>query len=120
MVKNLPANVGDAGDERWIHRLGRSPGVGNGNLVLHSCLENPMDRGAWWATAHGVTKSWTQLTPMQADGGMYLVSAALKILPVTPAAACWEAGALFCFCHECPVLVSRALVTFSSLVLLLP
>ena len=68
VVKNPPANVGDAGDEHWIHGLGRSPGVGNGNLVLHSCLENPMDRGAWWATAHGVTKSWTQLTPMHVPG----------------------------------------------------
>ena len=44
-----------------IPRLGRSPGDEHGNLLQYSCLENPMDRGAWWATVHGVTKSWTQL-----------------------------------------------------------
>ena len=43
----------------WV---GRSPGVGNGNLLQYSCLENSMDRGAWWATVHRVTKSWTQLS----------------------------------------------------------
>ena len=77
VVKNPPANVGDA-DERWIHGLGRSPRVGNGNLRQHSCLENPMDRGAWQATAHGVTKSWMRLTPMQAGGGMCLPTVALR------------------------------------------
>ena len=41
---------------------GRSPGGGNGNPLQYSCLENPMDRGSWWATVHGVTKSWTQLS----------------------------------------------------------
>ena len=54
MVKNPPANVGDAG---LIPGLGRSPGEGNGNPLQHSCLENPMDRGTWWATVHGVAKS---------------------------------------------------------------
>ena len=42
--------------------LGRSPGEGNGNSFQYSCLENPMNRGAWWATVHGVTKSPTQLS----------------------------------------------------------
>ena len=50
-------NVGDPGS---IPGSGRSPGDGNGSLLQHSCLENPMDRGAWRATVHGVTKSWTQ------------------------------------------------------------
>ena len=45
-----------AGDPDLIHGSGRHPGEGNGNLLQHSCLENPMDRGAWWATVHGVTK----------------------------------------------------------------
>ena len=58
MVKNLPANVGDTGS---IPVLGRSPGEGNGNPLHYSCLENPMDRGAWWVIVHGVTKSWTRL-----------------------------------------------------------
>ena len=56
VVKNPPANAGDTRDEGSIPGLGRSPGVGNGNTLQYSCLENPMDRGAWWATVHGVTK----------------------------------------------------------------
>ena len=59
MVKNLPANAGDAGS---IRELGRSLGEGNGNLLQYSCLGNPTDRGAWWATVHGVAKSWTRLS----------------------------------------------------------
>ena len=59
MVKNLPANVGDMGGVGSIPGLGRSPGIGNGNSLHYSCLENPMDRGAWWATVHRVTKSQT-------------------------------------------------------------
>ena len=54
MVKNLPANVRDLGS---IPELGRSSGVGNGNPLKYSCLENPMDRGAWRATVHGVSES---------------------------------------------------------------
>ena len=53
-VKASDCNVGGLG---LIPRLGRSPGEGNGNLLQYSCLENPMDGGAWWATVHGVTKS---------------------------------------------------------------
>ena len=56
VIKNLPANVGD---ENLIPRSGRSPGVGNGNPFQYSCLENSMDRGAWWTTVQNVTKSWT-------------------------------------------------------------
>ena len=59
MVKNLPANVGDIRDSGSICGSGRSPEGGHGNLLQYSCLENSMDRGAWWAAVHGVTKSWT-------------------------------------------------------------
>ena len=52
-VKNTPSNVGDAGS---IPELGKYPGEENGNLLQYSCLGNPMDRGAWKATVHGVTK----------------------------------------------------------------
>ena len=52
----------NAGDPGSIPGLGRSPGEGNGNPLQYSCLENPMDRGAWQATVHGVAKSWTQLS----------------------------------------------------------
>ena len=57
MVKHSPASAGDARDMGLIPGLGRSPGVGNDNPLQYSCLENPMDREAWWATAQGVTKS---------------------------------------------------------------
>ena len=57
VVKNPPADA--VGDEDLIPGLGRSPGEGNGNPLLYSCLGNPMDRGVWWATVHGVTKSAT-------------------------------------------------------------
>ena len=59
MVKNLSANVGDAG---LTPGLGSSPGEGNGNPLQYSCLGNPMDRGFWWATVHGVTKSQARLS----------------------------------------------------------
>ena len=58
-VKNLPANAGDIRDAGSILGSGRSPGGGHGSPLQYSCLENPMDRGAWWATVHGVTKSRT-------------------------------------------------------------
>ena len=57
MVKNLPANAGDIRDASLIPGSGRFPGGGNGNPLQYSCLENPMDREAWQATVHGVTKS---------------------------------------------------------------
>ena len=56
MIKNPPANAGDLRDTGSISGLGRSPGEGNGNPLQYSCLENPMDRGAWWAIIHGVTQ----------------------------------------------------------------
>ena len=58
-VKKLPAIRGDPGSTSG---LGRSPGEGNGYPVQYSCLENSMACGAWWATVHGVTKSWTELS----------------------------------------------------------
>ena len=60
-VKNPAANAGDPGDVGSIPGSGRSS-EGNGNPFQCAWLENPRDRGAWWATVHGVTKSWTQLS----------------------------------------------------------
>ena len=65
MVKNTPANVGDPGDVGLIPRSGRTPGVGNGNTLQYSCLENPMDRGVWWATVHGIVKSQIRLNTQE-------------------------------------------------------
>ena len=59
VVKNPPANAGDIGDAGSLLGSGRSPGEGNGNPLQYFCLENPMKRGVWWATVHGVAKSWT-------------------------------------------------------------
>ena len=61
VVKNLPANAGDVRDTGSIPGPGRSPGEGHDNPLQFSCLQNPMDRGAWWATVHRVPKSWTRL-----------------------------------------------------------
>ena len=61
VVRNLPANVGDIRDKDLILGLGKSPGGGHGNSLQYSCLENPKDRGAWWAVVHRVAKSWTRL-----------------------------------------------------------
>ena len=55
-VKNLPANGGDVGS---VPGLGRPPGEGNGTPLQYACLENPMDKGAWWATVRGATESDT-------------------------------------------------------------
>ena len=60
-AKNPPANAGDIKDMGSIPGLERSPEEGNGNPFQYSCLENPMDTGAWWATVHGVAKSQTRL-----------------------------------------------------------
>ena len=60
-VKNLPANAGDIRDMGLISGSGRSPGGGHGNPLQYSCLENPVNKGVWWATVHGVAKSWTWL-----------------------------------------------------------
>ena len=61
VVKNMPASAGEARD------LGRFPGEGDGNPLQHSRLENPMDRGAWWATVHGVAKNQTRLKRLSTD-----------------------------------------------------
>ena len=62
LVKKLPANAEDTKDVGLIPGSGRSPGEGNGNPLQDSCLENPIDSGAWRPTVHGVAKSWIQLS----------------------------------------------------------
>ena len=59
VVKNPPANVRDVRGLGSVSGWGRCPGEANGNPLQYSCLENPMDRGAWWATIHGVAESDT-------------------------------------------------------------
>ena len=62
MLKNPPANAGVLEDAGSIPGLGGSPRGGHGSSLQYSCLENPMDRGVWWAIVHRVTKGWTQLS----------------------------------------------------------
>ena len=66
VAKNQPANAKEVSS---IPGLGRSPGIGNGSSLQYSCLGNPMDRGAWWAAVHGVTKSQTYLVAKQQQQG---------------------------------------------------
>ena len=61
-VKNPPANAGDIREMGSIPGLGRSPGERNGNLLPYSCLGNPLDRKAWWAAVHGITRVGHNLT----------------------------------------------------------
>ena len=61
VVKNMSVNAKDIRDMGSIPGLGRSPRGGHGNPLQYSCLENPMERGSWWATVHVVAKSRTQL-----------------------------------------------------------
>ena len=67
--KDKPANAGDAGDLDSIPGWERSPGEGSGTPLQYSCLEDPMDGGAWWAAVHGVAKSGTRLSDLAAATG---------------------------------------------------
>ena len=70
VVKNPPASAGNVDS---IPGLGRSPRVGNGSPLQYSHLENPMDRGSWWATVHGIAKSLTQLKRLNMHTHQYIL-----------------------------------------------
>ena len=76
-MKNLPANAGDIRDAGSIPGLERSPGGGHGNALQYSCLETSMDRGAWRATVHGVTKSQTRLKRLSTQHLYFILSLVL-------------------------------------------
>ena len=85
VVKKPPAIAGDIRDADSVLGLGRSPEEGKGNPLQYSCLENPMDRAAWWATVHGVTKSQTrlkQLSTAQSSYGNYMRYYIYKVLRI--------------------------------------
>ena len=67
VIKISPANAGDIRDMTSVPGLGRSPGAGHGKPFQYSCLENPMDRGAWWATVHRVSNSQTGLKQLSTN-----------------------------------------------------
>ena len=71
-VKKSACNAGATGNTDSIPGSGRSPGEGHGNPLQYSCLENPMDRGAWWVTVHGVAKSWPWLKRLSTHVGTHV------------------------------------------------
>ena len=75
MVKNLPANAWDVRGEGSVPRWGRSPGGGHGNPLQYSCLEKPMDRGAWWAAVHRVAQSQTWLKWLKSSSSINIIIA---------------------------------------------
>ena len=107
----------NARDPGLIPGLGRAPGGGHSNPFQYSCLENPMDRGAWWATVHGVTKSQTQLkSKTKVAAGLVFLQPllGLQMLPFSVEPSSWETAAsapsLLCACTS---LVSRCVLTSS-------
>ena len=73
VVKNPPDNAGNIRDTGSIPGSGRSPGEGNGNPLQYSCLENPMDRESWQATAYNVVESWTGLKRFSTHTCVYVL-----------------------------------------------
>ena len=115
VVRNPPVNAGDAG---LIPESGRSPGGGYGNSLQYSCLENPMDRGAWWATVHGAAKSQTWLKQLSTHARPFpTVCSCLswrKLIHLTH--VIYFLGSLFCsidlclfLCQYCTTLIIVAL-----------
>ena len=95
MAKNSPANSGDPGDVSSILRSGRAPGEGNGKPLQYSCLENPMERGVWWATVHRVTElDMTEVTAHvcteQTFSEVSLCSTASCLLPPRSSVRPWQ------------------------------
>ena len=82
VVKNLSAKAGDIRDAGSVPESGRSPGGGHGNPLQHFCLENPMDRGAWWATVHGVAKSQIRLKQPSMHARTHLYTVGFPLLAV--------------------------------------
>ena len=91
VVKILLANSGDGKDVGWIPGSGRSPEGGHGNPLQYSCLENPVDRGAWQATVHGVPQCWTRLKGLSTHARMNWLAwmTAQKCLEREPARQGW-------------------------------
>ena len=87
-------SICNAEDPDLIPGLGRSPGGGHGNPLQYSLLENPMDRGAWCPTVHGVTKSWTQLSNLTLSFQRLPLSETQVVLPLSPRPATWRGRGL--------------------------
>ena len=89
MLKNLPVNAGDVGSIPW---LGQSPGEGNSNPLLYSCLGNLMVRGVWWATVHRVAKELDTTERVNNDKGLTMATTSPLFLANSDLAACCLEG----------------------------
>ena len=102
VVKNLPANEGDAGDSDLIPGSRRSPGAGNGNPLWYSCLENPMDSGAWQATVHPqslrVRHNWAHMQMRQYICQSHLPIHPIRLLSLVSTGLFSTSVSLFLFC----------------------
>ena len=107
VVQNLPASVGDSGDASLSPGWRRSPGGRNGNPLQYSCLGKPIDRGAWWTTAHGVAKSQTWLSDSTAQ-----YSSAQSVLPPLTSAFLGAWGKVFKFFPCLSILFSDFFSTY--------
>ena len=96
--KESVCHEGDTGDEVSIPGLGRSPGGGNGNPLQYSCLETPMDRGAWWATVRGVTKSQTCLKQLSMHACTSITHAQIYMWSCVGVSVCVDLCVVLCGC----------------------
>ena len=103
--KESAGNAGDTGDASLISGLGRSSGGGNGYPLQYSCRENPMDRGAWWATVHGFTKGWTRLRDWAPVHKLW------RLIPTEYQVLCWTPRI-----RACPRYVQKELTGWGGLV----
>ena len=103
VVKNPPASAGDVRDVGSISGPGRSPGRGHGNTLQYSCLENPMDRGGWWATVYGVAKSRTRLKRLSMSMCMWMFYCVYVPHLLYPFICQWTFRLLLClgYCKQC-------------------
>ena len=105
-VKASARNAGDLGS---IPGLGRCPGEGNGNSLQYSCLENPMDGGAWWATVHGVAKSRTRLSDLTFHWVYFLNTCECLRFSPYPLHLPWSKAAIFSHLSCCSSLLNNSL-----------
>ena len=92
VVKNAPTNAGDVTDMGSIPGSGRSPGGGHGNPLQYSCLESPMDRGAWQATVRRVAQSWTRLKRLSTQAHVGLAVGTFRTVQGRALPSGWQEG----------------------------
>ena len=115
--KESVCNEGDAGNGGSVPGLGRSPGGGHVNPLQYSCLENPMDREAWWATVHGVAESWTRLEQLSTHAPVCLSFHLFKGICVVSNFLWLQIKLLYAFDLEADLFASLCHTTVSALLI---